>query len=119
MTVSIQQTMDTLNAGVFMKQVDAVAKQLALAVLQHGQKGRKGKLTIELTLTQLNEDTGMVNVEHKWAFKYPTLRGDKSETNTLITPMCVSPEGELTLYPLEQTDMFQPPVKTQTLIPAR
>jgi hypothetical protein len=112
--ITINQTLESLNAGIFMKQIEAVTKQVALGVLQNGQKGRKGKVTIELTLTQLGDDTGMVNVQHKWEYKFPTLRGNKAENSSNITPMCVSPEGELTLYPLQQEDLFK--TKVQTLI---
>lgn len=104
---TIIETLEELNAGVYMQQIEAVLKQVALGVINHGAKGKKGKMTLTLNLSRLGEDSDMVNVEHAWSYDHPTMRGKKTEINTSNTPMCVSNDGHLTVYPLEQTDLFE------------
>jgi hypothetical protein len=103
---TINDTLGEFNAGVYMQQAEAVLKEVAKAVINHGEKGKKGKVTLTFTLARLGEDSDMVNVEHDWSYEHPTMRGKKTENNKSSTPMCVSKHGHLTVYPLEQTDMF-------------
>ena len=104
-------TLEELNAGVYLKQVEEALKQVALGVIYNGLKGKKGKLTLTIAITRLDDPdkTDMVNVEHKWAFDHPTKRGKKTETNTTATPMHVSREGHLSIIAYDQHDAFGKP----------
>jgi len=103
----VNEMLGELNAGVFMNQLEEVLKDTAKAVINFGDKGKKGKVTITLTMTRLGEDSGMVDLEHKWAYEQPEMRGKATRDNTSSTPMCVSSRGHLTVYPLSQEDLFE------------
>lgn len=112
---TIEEVLGEFNAGVFLQQVDHVLKQVALGVINHGDKGKKGKVNLSFTLTRLGEDSDMVNVEHQWTFERPTMRGKATEANLTNTPMCVSKDGDLSVYPLSQTDLFEKPTPAAPL----
>jgi hypothetical protein len=94
------------NAGIYLQQLDGVIKQVALSVINHGDKNKKGNITLTIDMSRLSDDSEMVNVEHKWAYRMPTKRGKIGEENTTNTPMVVGPMGQLTIYPLTQTELF-------------
>lgn len=94
------------GAGVFVNQLNEVLKDTAKAVINHGDKGKTGKVTISFKMTRLGEDSDMVDVEHSWQYEQPEMRGKATRTNVTNTPMCVSSKGHLTVYPLTQTDLL-------------
>lgn len=95
-----------LNAGIFKQQAEAALRQIALAVINHGDKGKKGKLAITLSLSRLQNDSSMVSVQSKWEVTKPKIRGKSVEDDTTETLMCVGAQGHLSLYPLKQTSLF-------------
>jgi hypothetical protein len=105
-TPNFDDILGELNAGIFKQQLEAALKQIAVAVINHGDKGKKGKLVMSLSLERLENDTGMVNVESKWEVTKPKVRGKSVEDDTTSTIMCVSPQGLLSLYPLKQANLF-------------
>lgn len=104
-------TLAEFNAGVYLAQVEEVLKQAALAVIYHGVKGKKAKVTLTISLARQDDPdkTDMVNIDHVWAFEHPTKRGKKYETNTTSTPMHVSREGHLSIISYDQFDAFGKP----------
>jgi hypothetical protein len=102
----LQDILGELGAGVFVGQLEEVLKDTARATINHGDKGKVGKVTITLKMTRLGEDSDMVDLEHSWAYEQPEMRGKSTRVNTSNTPMCVSSKGHLTVYPLTQEDLF-------------
>jgi hypothetical protein len=103
----LQDVLGEFGAGVFVDQLNEVMKDTAKAVINHGDKGKTGKITITLKMTRLGEDSDMVDVEHSWAYEQPEMRGKSSRVNVTNTPMCVSSKGHLTVYPLTQADLYE------------
>lgn len=108
---NIIETLEELNAGVFLMQVEEILKQTALGVIYNGNKGKKGKVTLTFSIARVEDPdkTDKVLVEHTWALESPTKRGKKSETNKTDTEMYVSREGCLSIISYDQTDAFGKP----------
>lgn len=53
----ITNVMADFDGGVFANQVSAALADAALGVVTNGDKGRKGKVTIELTLERIGESS--------------------------------------------------------------
>ncbi len=105
-TTNFLDILPDLFAGVFLGQIDQALSDAALGVVSWGDKGKKGKVTVEFDLSRIGE-TNQVAVKHSIAYVYPTKRGKKSETSTTETPMHVGPRGRLTLLPqAEQGGLF-------------
>jgi len=103
---TIIDTLQECNAGIYLEQCQEVLKQVAQGVLWHGSKGKKGKLTLTISLSRQDDPDhpDMVNVEHSWALDHPTKRGKKTETNATVTPMHVSKDGFLSVISYDQID---------------
>ena len=100
-----QNTLELLNNGVFIKQLEHAIKAVALATVVN-EKRKKGTVKITLDMTQIG-DSHQVHISHTLSFTEPTLSGKKSEETTSSTPLFVSPTGELTYSPKEQLDLFK------------
>lgn len=85
----------TLAGGVQKQILEAVLTKTAKGVLTHGAKGRKGKLTIQIDMSRLNDEDGNLGlkVESKIAYQLPTKRGDSSENEKRESVMYLTPTG--------------------------
>lgn len=101
--IDIADVLADLDGGVFAQQVGAALADAALAVVNHGERGRKGKVVIELTLDRINESSQIV-IDHKLSYSAPTKRGKRGEETTTSTPMYVGRGGRLSIAPENQLD---------------
>lgn len=99
------------NGGVYAAQVEEILRQVALGVVYHGVKNKKGKVTLTFSLSRMDDPDkqDMVDVEHTWIIDVPTKRGKRTETNTTDTPMHVNRDGYLSLIAIDQGDLFGKP----------
>lgn len=99
----ISEVMADFDGGVFTNQATAALADAALGVVTHGDKGRKGKVLIELTIERIGESS-QVQISHKLAYSIPTRRGKRGEELTTQTPMYVAHGGKLSIAPENQLD---------------
>lgn len=99
------ETLADLDAGVFLQQVSAAIKEVALGVVEHD---KKGKVTLTFDLKRIGE-SHQVNLAHSIDFIRPTRRGVKRENAKTSTVMHVGRAGNLSIMPESQTDMFKAP----------
>jgi hypothetical protein len=94
-------TLQEFNGAVYTQQADDILKQAVLGVVNHGIKGKKGKVILTISIVRHEDEDGdmMVDVEHAWAFEYPTKRGKKTETNSTSTTMYPTATGGLSVFP--------------------
>jgi hypothetical protein len=97
---------EELNAGVFRQQVERALSDVALGVVTHGEKNKKGKVTLTFDMVRIGE-SNQVNLTHKLEYRAPTARGKRTEDATSQTPLHVGRDGRLTLMPDTQNDMFK------------
>lgn len=98
-------TLAEFDAGIFEKKLTRAMQDVVLGVVNNSQKGQKGKVTIELTVSK---DTGSdrVEIQHKLTYSKPTMRGKSIEEDTTSTPMYPSRNGSLSLSQENQNEMF-------------
>jgi hypothetical protein len=101
---NITDTLGELDAGIFMQQLEAALKEVALGVIRCDKK--KGSVTMVLELDRIGESDS-VTVNHTLKFNKPTRRVKQTEEATTSTPMYVNNLGYLTISPQTQEDMFQ------------
>lgn len=101
-TTNLAEVLDDLNGGVFAEQVGRALSDVALGVVNNGDKKRGGKVTITFDMSRIGEST-QVAVKHTLAFSKPTSRGKAGEESSGETPMHVGRGGKLTLVPDTQT----------------
>lgn len=99
-----RDTLEYLDAGAFEQKVNRAVRDTCVAVAAHGDKGKKGKVVIELTIERVGEST-QVNMIHALKTTTPTPRGKVSEENTTQTPLHVTSHGPAFL-PNDQVDAF-------------
>lgn len=99
-------TLQDLDGGVFLEKLSAGVAQAAQGTVHHGEKGRKGKVIIELTFDRIAESS-QVQIAHKITTTIPTPKGKVSEEDTTTTPMYVGKKGALTIAPDNQMKMFE------------
>lgn len=99
----INEFLGELNAGVYKDKVQHVLSQVALAVVNHGGKG---KVTLEFDFKQIN-NSDRVHIDHKLKYSAPRRTGKFSEEDSTSTPMYVNQGGKLTLFSEQQNDMFE------------
>ncbi|MER2493395.1 hypothetical protein [Catenovulum sediminis] len=99
----INEFLSELNAGVYKDKVQHVLSQVALAVVNHGGKG---KVTLEFDFKQIN-NSDRVHIDHKLKYTAPRRTGKFSEEDTTSTPMYVGHGGKITLFSETQNDMFE------------
>jgi len=85
-----------LNAGILKDQLAATLSETALATILHGNGSKKGKVSIDLTFSQVGGNDQVV-VHTKISKSAPTARGKKSEENASETSMFVGKGGKLTI----------------------
>lgn len=99
------QMVGELNGGTFLEQIVTAFKATALGTVVHGDKGKKGEVTIKFSMSRIGETT-QVAVRHTLDFTQPTSRGKRSETGTTETPLYVGRTGVLTVLPDTQQPLF-------------
>lgn len=102
MTTEVAQFVGDLGAGVVEEKLSHILSEVAGAVTDHS---KQGKVKIEFNIKQIGSGN-QVMVSAKIGFSRPTARGDKSETDSTQTAMYVGTRGKMTIFPEDQTDMF-------------
>jgi len=103
MTYKITETLEELDAGIFVQKFSRATRDVALGVVEHG---KKGKVTIELTMDRVG-DSSQIEIAHKLSYAKPTKRGKATEDDTTNTAIYVNRAGILTITPPSQADMFK------------
>jgi hypothetical protein len=93
---NVNDFLGELNAGILISQLGLTLSEAALATVLHGKGNKKGKVTLELSFSQIGENDQVV-VSTKLSKSVPTQRGKKSEENVTDTPMFVGKGGVLTI----------------------
>lgn len=101
----LDELFEGLGAGVLQGQLERALSDVALGVVTHGDKGKKGKVVLTFDVARIGEST-QVNVTHKLEYKQPTARGKRSEDVTGQTPFHVGRGGRLTLTPENQPGLY-------------
>jgi len=101
---TLNETLNELDAGIFMQQVESALKEVALGVIRSDKK--KGSVTLILELDRIGESDS-VTVNHTLKFNKPTRRGKATKEMTTSTPMYVNNLGYLTISPQTQDDLFK------------
>lgn len=96
---------EELDAGIFDRKVSHAIAQTALAVVNAGEKTKKGRITIELEIERIGEGA-QVNMTHTLTYVRPTLRGKTQETDKTQTLLYVSKGGKMTITPDTQLDLI-------------
>ena len=87
------EVMGGLDGGVFAQKLGRALRDVSHSVSDLGEKGRVGKITIELTVAR-NGDTGsQVMVTHGLSYTKLTRHGKVTEVETKTTPMWVDQSG--------------------------
>lgn len=90
-----------LGAGTFEEKLARTISETATAVMVNN---REGEVTLKFKIKPIS--SSQAKVMHTIDYKAPTLNGQKSEKNTTDTVMYVGPKGKLSLFPENQTQMF-------------
>jgi len=85
-----------LGAGTFKEKLSYVLSEIANSTINHGDKKRGGKLTIEFSLRKVG-DHDQVEISHKIVQTTLTKRGKKTEEDTTESFMFVGKGGEMTI----------------------
>ena len=85
-----------LSAGTFDDKLGITLSEVALGTVMHGGGNKKGKVTIELTITKVG-DNDQVFITSKLTKSAPTKRGKKIEEDTTDTPYFVGKGGVITI----------------------
>lgn len=99
------QMLGELNGGTFLEQVVTAFKATALGTVVHGDKGKKGEVTLKFDMQRIGETTQLA-VKHSLSFSQPTSRGKRSEVGTTETPLYVGRTGVLTVLPNDTRPLF-------------
>ena len=102
METDVGQLFDDLDAGAFQQKIGAVLTDVAAGVIEHH---RAGKVQITFTLKQLGT-SNQIMIEHDLSYSAPTKNGERAEKNKTETPVHVNVEGDLTLFPKNQSQLF-------------
>lgn len=104
------RVIEEFDAGLFARKLTAVMQQAALSVIDYGATDKKGKVTIDMTITRVG-DSRQISVAHRLAYSKPTLRGKAGEDETTSTVFYVHQNGKLSMSPEKQTELFPDKVK--------
>jgi hypothetical protein len=100
---TLDDTVQELDAGLFVQKSLEALRLSALSAIQHR---KKSTVTMVLELEPIG-DSASVTVKHTLKYSKPTRNGKASEENTTTTPMYVGKEGFLTVSPELQDDLFK------------
>lgn len=101
-TTDVGQLIGDLDAGSFEQKLGVVFSDVAANVIEHG---RAGKVQVTFTLKQLGTSNQMM-IEHELNFVSPTKNGERGEKNKTQTPVHVNLDGDVTLFPKNQEQLF-------------
>lgn len=102
METEVSQFLDDLDAGYFQQKLGKALSDVAAGVIDHHTQG---KVQLTFTVKQLG-NSNQVMIEHQLAYSAPTANGEFAEKNLTKTPMHVNEGGEMTLFPKNQTQLF-------------
>lgn len=105
MSTDTDKFIKDLEAGVFDEKMSRILSEVAAAVVDHGEKGKKGKVTLTFELSRLGKGY-QVMVKHQIAAVVPHDRGKYTDEDTGETPLYVGPKGALSFFPPDQTQLF-------------
>lgn len=95
-----------LDAGVYTEKVGRALSEVAHAVVNTTDSRKaKGKVTLTFDLSRM-ENSNQVMIAHKVEKARPTKTGKLTEDSTTHTPMYVDVNGNLTLFPSGQEQLF-------------
>lgn len=92
-----------LDAGVFEQKLSRVLCEVAAATCEYN---RAGQVVVVFTMKRLGESS-QVLLSHQIKKVRPTKRGTASEDDTTSTSMFVGVNGQLTLMPFNQGQLFE------------
>lgn len=96
----IQEILGDLNGGAFAHALETVMADVAQSVIR---TGKKGKVNINFDMDKVKGTEQQVIISHKIDFAEPTLTGKRGEDSTSQTTVFVSPDGEISLTPKNDT----------------
>lgn len=102
MSTDIAQLISDLDAGSFEQKMGVILSDVAAGVIEHG---RAGKVQVTFVLKQLGNSNQMM-IEHELTYVSPTQNGERGEKNKTQTPVHVNIDGEVTLFPKNQEQLF-------------
>lgn len=105
---SIETLMAELDGGTLGPRLAAALAESALGVAACNTKTKKGKVTLEFTITPVGGDQTQVQIDHTVKFSSPTQRGKKQEDISTSSVMYVSNRGAITVLPNTNKDLFKP-----------
>ncbi len=103
MATDVQTFISHLDGGTLQEQLARMLSDVAAGVVVHE---KTGKVTLDLTLKQIGSGA-QVMVDHKLSYVKPTSKGSIKEDILTGTPMHVGSNGDMSLMPLNQEDMFE------------
>jgi hypothetical protein len=106
-TYDAGETLAEMDAGVFIAKVSRALADTALAVIEHDDSRKKGKVTLEFEFERI-ANSAQVNISHTLKMARPTRRGRATEQDTTATPFYVGARGRLSVMPFAQTDLYKP-----------
>lgn len=95
-------TLNELDAGIFLKQATKAIEQVTLSAIE---SQKQGEITIKLKIKPIN-DCGAVHVESSIATVEPRPKGRIRMDHNSVTPMFSSKTGSLGASPDTQEDIF-------------
>ena len=95
---NVDDFINELGAGVFKEKLAHALSDAALGTVLHGDKSRKGKVVIEISLSRFGENDQVI-IGHKLGLSVPTKRGKRTEEDTTDTAMFVGKGGAMTIDP--------------------
>jgi len=102
MSTNVNEFIGELDAGVFEEKLSRAISDVAAGIVT---QGKPGKVTVTLDMKQIGT-SHQVAIDSKLVYVKPTAKGKVSEENTTQTPMYVGIGGKVTLFPEDQTQMF-------------
>ena len=101
---NIAELLGDMNGGTVAQVMEIALSDAALGVLSAGKKS-KANVSLDINLLRIGESQQVTAVA-KLKYKIPTMRGDRSETYAIDTPLYVGRDGKLTVLPENQIDIF-------------
>lgn len=98
MSTDVQKFLGDLDGGMFEQKLSTALSEVAQGVVNNG---KKGTVTVELTLARIGE-SNQVQIKHALKYAKPTRRGKSTEVDTTETPMHVARGGAMTIFPINQ-----------------
>ena len=105
---TIETLMAELDGGTLGPRIAAALAEAAVGDAACNDKRKKGKVTLEFTITPVGGDQSQVQIDHSIKFATPTQRGKKQEEIATSSVMYVSNRGAITVLPNTNKDMFKP-----------